>query len=205
MNTDIWVEIVRVSPSLLWFALIMVVVILIFPIVRDDILPRINSIKLGDLVITLSEALKRRHQPIVASFVNCVSRRAVRLSSALNGSRLLWVDDNLSHNEEEQRFLKLAGVAIDVALDTESAIYHLRSNSYDVIISDICRDCDTIAGITFAEEMSKIREYSRKKILIYYVGKIDIDKSLPQNTFAITNRADELFHYTMDVIERQRG
>ena len=68
-------------------------------------------------------------------------------------STILWVDDNPENNTYPIKILEEQGVVINYALNTRAALEKIGSNKYDVIISDMVRGEDDIAGLTLLKEI----------------------------------------------------
>lgn len=118
----------------------------------------------------------------------------------MKGARTLWVDDNPSNNLYERTLLASLGVAADVAISTEEALYMMLRARYDLILSDMNRGSNDHAGIDLLQALSA----SDLDIpIVFYVSKLDPKRPIPAGAFGITNRADELLHYVFDLIERR--
>jgi CheY-like chemotaxis protein len=71
----------------------------------------------------------------------------------LEGSRVLWVDDNPGNNMFERQALKALGIQIDLSNSTDDALEKIRGRSYDLVISDMNRPPDAQAGYTLLNEV----------------------------------------------------
>ena len=83
----------------------------------------------------------------------------------------------------------------------------LRQTHYDLVISDIAREGAADEGLRFLSAMRR-PDNGRPTIFrptIFYVGLYDAAKGIPPYAFGITNSPDELLHYVMDVLERERS
>lgn len=67
--------------------------------------------------------------------------------------RLLWVDDHPSNNEAEIANLKQRNIAVYTTTSTEEALMLLSMYRYDVIISDMGRGDDSLAGLKLVESL----------------------------------------------------
>ena len=76
--------------------------------------------------------------------------------NTLKGKKILWVDDYPENNDYPKQMLEQAGVIFDLALETESAINILRTNKFDLIISDMGRGSNHSAGLDLLKELKKI-------------------------------------------------
>jgi CheY-like chemotaxis protein len=129
-----------------------------------------------------------------------VTRRAKVVRPLVQGSRILWVDDIPANNLYERTVLSSLGIATDLAVSTEEALYMAGRLKYDLIISDMNRAGDSSAGLKMLDQTQK-RGISAP--MIYYVGNIARKHRTPIRAFAITNRPDEVLHYVFDVLERR--
>lgn len=134
------------------------------------------------------------------SMLPSVERRARIVRPLLKGARTLWVDDYPSNNLYERTMLASLGVAADVALDTEEAVYMTLHAGYDLILSDMNRGSNNRAGMDL---LQRVRARGLDTPIVFYVGTIDQDRPTPAGAFAITNRPDELMHYIFDLLERR--
>jgi CheY-like chemotaxis protein len=134
------------------------------------------------------------------SLFPAVSHRAKHIRPLIDGSRILWVDDNPRSTFYERTTLATLGISIDVATSTEEALFMTKRIPFDAIISDIKHGTDDSAGITL---LDLLRARNIRTPLIFYIGAIDHTKPKPIGSFAITNLAAELFHYLFDVLERR--
>lgn len=67
--------------------------------------------------------------------------------------RVLWVDDNPQNNIYETRFFEERRIAVHNATTSADALRLLSMNHYDVVISDMGRGKDRLAGIRLVEQM----------------------------------------------------
>jgi CheY-like chemotaxis protein len=126
--------------------------------------------------------------------------RARNHLSVFKGAQILWVDDHPENNLNERRMLRQLNTEIDMVTNSEEALRILDNAKYDVVLSDMARGQDPLAGLDF---LQKLREFDRSTPVIFYIGVIDLDKGVPGRAFGITNRPDELLHLILDVLERK--
>ncbi len=67
--------------------------------------------------------------------------------------RVLWVDDHPQNNIFEKRFFEERRIAVHNATSSADALRLLAMNHYDVVISDMGRGEDRLAGVRLVEEM----------------------------------------------------
>lgn len=84
----------------------------------------------------------------------------------LTNATILWVDDRPGNNTYERMALETLGIRFVISTSTDDAVERLRSERYDLIISDMGRPPDSQAGYTL---LSKVREELKFKTpyLIY--------------------------------------
>jgi CheY-like chemotaxis protein len=156
---------------------------------------------LPQLQIKLQSKLKPHGEGMgQLSWMPSVQRRAQIVQSLLEGARVLWIDDNPSNNLYERTALAAVGVTIDLALSTEEAVPIASAMRPDVVISDIDRDGNPIAGL---EGLRTLGQLGLTAPFLFYTGKVDPAKSTPRGAFAITDRPDSLLHYVFDLLERR--
>lgn len=128
-----------------------------------------------------------------------VDRRGKVVRPLLKGARLLWVDDNPSSNIYERLALNSFGISTDLAISTEEALYFAERAKYDVILSDMRRGSNPMAG---TELLRSLKGRHIASPIVFYVGRLNQEPG-PVGAFAITDRPDELLHYVFDVLERR--
>lgn len=79
--------------------------------------------------------------------------------------RLLWVDDHPQNNVYEERFFEDHRIAVHTVTGSVDAFRLLAMYDYDVVISDMGRGEDRLAGIRLVEEMRAQRDET--PVLIY--------------------------------------
>jgi CheY-like chemotaxis protein len=204
--TAIIVQVISILPSLLWFGLAVLAFSLLYPRVRDELLPRIGGLEAFGVVVTfarqeLDRIIEERDAQVSEQERSHVMRRAQRLAPVLQGARILWVDDQPENNRTEQRILTTLGVEVDSVRSTDEALNRLKQASYDVLISDMARDTPD-AGLQLLGEARK-----RGSMLptVFYVGYADPARGTPPYALGIADQPADLLHYVFDALERQRG
>ena len=131
-----------------------------------------------------------------------VMRRVQLVAGVLPGARILWVDDRPENNLFERATFKSMGIGISLATSTEGAVATLQAEPADLLISDMERYGNRAAGLQLLERLQGLPE---RPATIFYVGSLDRGRGTPPGAFGITNRPDELIHYVLDVLERDRA
>lgn len=129
-----------------------------------------------------------------------VLRRIASNGDALEGARILWVDDSPQNNELEVRTLECLGASVVVAENTGEAVADLRDSGADLVISDIARPERPRAGL---EDLSLLKTAAGPIAIIFYIGRT-AKAGVPEGAFGITTRPDELLHLCLDALERTR-
>ncbi len=119
----------------------------------------------------------------------------------LPGARILWVDDHPSNNEYERQALQALGVQFTLSLSTEDALQRLRTENYDVIITDLGRGADPNAGFTLLDEAKRLRPTTP---VIIYAGARAVQEgemARQRGAYASTNSPQELFRQVVSALQ----
>ena len=128
-----------------------------------------------------------------------IVKRLERSADVLKGALILWVDDDPAGNLNEAQMLRPFGAWIEFATTSREGQELLSKGRFDVVISDIDRESRKDEGVRFVQQIGG------KPPTILYVTKLDEELGTPAHAFAITNRPDQLLHYVLDVLDRERG
>lgn len=150
---------------------------------------------------TLEQAISKQSVTVSQSAQTQVLRRAHHVASVLQGAQILWVDDRPSNNLYERHLLRSLGVFVDLARSTEEALEMLQDTYYDAVISDMGRVGVQDEGLRL---LTEIRKQEVCPLLIFYTWGIDESRGTPAYAFGITDRPNDLLHYIIDVLERER-
>ncbi len=205
-------KLIELIPSLLWFFLVVFILLLFYRPIRDNLLPKLGSLKaMGveilfaadsmDASIELAEKNQRWTVKVSAVDKRRVLNRVKQHLNILKGAQALWVDDCPENNINERRMFRQLETEIDIARSTQEALDILKSGRYDVIFSDMARGENAAAGLEFLEQL---RNTDKATPVIFYIGVLDPGKGTPAQAFGITNRPDELLHLTLDALERKK-
>jgi len=206
-------ELIETIPSILWFIFILVVFILFYKRIRDELLPKLGSIKAAgvefsfvensiEAAIEFGEKSERWHVKVPEKDKKAALNRAKHHLNTFRDTKVLWVDDHPENNRNERRMFRQLKVDIDIAMNSNEALEMLRCDIYDLVISDIARDDkEDLDGLQF---LSELRKTDPDTPVIFYVGVMEAGKGVPEYAFGITNRPDELLHLTLDALERKR-
>ncbi len=156
---------------------------------------------LPQLQVKLQSTLSKQGQETgPLSWMPSVQRRAQVVQPLLEGARVLWVDDQPTNNLYERTALAAVGVTVDLAVSTTEALHVASALRPDVVISDINREGNPVAGLA---GLSAFRRRGLTAPFVFYTGKVDTTKPTPPGAFAITDRPDSLLHYVFDLLERR--
>ena len=136
------------------------------------------------------------HAREIASVVS----RVAATPRPLAGAHVLWVDDRPENNIYERQALEALGLRFTLSRSTEDALDQVRSQSFDVIISDMGRPPDARAGYTLLE---RLRESGVNTPYIIYAGSASPEhkaQAAQKGAFGATNRPQDLFKMVIDAI-----
>ena len=204
-------EFLKIVPSILWFIFILVLFILFYKRIRDELLPKLGSIKAAgvefsfvensiEAAIEFGEKSERWDIKVPEKDKKAALNRAKHHLNTFRDTKILWVDDYPENNRNERRMFRQLKADIDIAKNSNEALEMLRYEIYDLVISDIARDDkDDLDGLQF---LSELRKTDPDTPIIFYVGVMQAGKGVPEHAFGITNRPDELLHLSLDALER---
>ena len=204
--------VLKLVMQLRWFFLVILVLILFYRPIRDNLLPRLGGFKAGgleilfaadsmDASIELAEKDQRWKVKVSAVDKRRVLNRVKQHLNILKGVQVLWVDDYPENNINERRMFRQLETEIDIARSTQEALDILKNGRYDVVFSDMVRGENAAAGLEFLEQF---RNTDKTTPVIFYIGVFNPEKGTPAQAFGITNRPDELLHLTLDALERKK-
>lgn len=127
---------------------------------------------------------------LVSHIVDSVSPRSVREAEK---ATILWVDDVPGNNVYERRALEAVGFKFVLASSTDEALDLINKQPFRLIISDLGRPSDRMAGITLLE---KLRASGNTTPYIIYGSARALtirEEAQRKGAFDVTNRPDELF------------
>jgi CheY-like chemotaxis protein len=115
-------------------------------------------------------------------------------------TRILWVDDCPENNRLERQSLEALGVKFVIARGTDEVFNALDSAKFDLVISDLSRPPDDIAGLRLLDAL-RLRGiripyiiYGSERALKYG------DEARKKGALGVMSRADELFKAVLTVI-----
>jgi CheY-like chemotaxis protein len=145
------------------------------------------------------EAIARDARAAAHAVAEIATPRMIRRAGR---ATVLWVDDRPSNNIHEREALEALGVTFVVTTSTDEALQKLRSQSFDVIISDMVRPPDSEAGYTLLDMLRKSGDQT--PFIIYAGSRAPAHRAEARRRGAIgcTNRPNELFEMVLDALTR---
>ena len=205
-------ELVKLIPSILWFLLVVVLLILFYRPIRDELLPKLGVFKaMGvelsfvkdsiDAALELAEKSPQWKVEVPSKDKEQALKRARKHLHVFRDAQFLWVDDHPENNFNEVVMFRQLKAGAQTAESTEKALEILKSRHFDLVISDMARGDEATAGLEFLKQFRKVNKTTP---VIFYLGEFDPEKGVPAQAFGITNRPDELLHLTLDALERNK-
>ena len=81
--------------------------------------------------------------------------------------KILWVDDFPSNNKSIMDIYKNIGVQFDIAIDNESAYDLLKMNKYNLVITDMGRHSQNMAGILLIKNINQMSINTKPPVIFY--------------------------------------
>jgi CheY-like chemotaxis protein len=78
------------------------------------------------------------------------------VASKLVGRAVLWVDDNPHHNTYEAIALRMIGLVVQQVTSTEAALEALKGEMFNLVISDMGRGSDKLAGYVLLDAIRSL-------------------------------------------------
>jgi hypothetical protein len=215
---DVGDELIQVIPGVLW-ALVALLALFLFHKQIRALLGQVQSARLpGNVELkfrpafqgAVEKAWKERSLP--ESELGLAPDKALRLldrarrnADAVVGARVLWVDNDPQGNAWEREAMDALEISVTTVLSTEEAEFFLERGRVDLVISDMTRPDEEVderpAGYKLRDAMHR---HGVTAPLIFYILELDLDRTAPERTFAMTNRPDELLDYVMDALTVRR-
>jgi CheY-like chemotaxis protein len=105
---------------------------------------------------------------------------------------ILWVDDQPANNTYERQALEALGINVVFSTSTEDALLRMRSSRFDVVVSDMGRPPDPLAGYTLLEQLRSAGD--KTPFVIYSTSDRPEHKALARKrgAFGSTSNPQEL-------------
>ncbi len=101
------------------------------------------------------------------------------LKEKASSMKILWVDDFPANNKSIMDIYQNIGVDFDIAIDSEDAYELLEKNKYNLIITDMGRHSENMAGLSLIKNIKKMSINPKPPVILYASQKaIDMYGSL---------------------------
>lgn len=208
----LWIELIKILPSVLWFILIAILMIKFYKPIRYELIPKLTGFKaMGVEFSFIEKSIKSALQlaekkptwkvEVPNSARENVLKRAQKHLDIFRDAHILWIDDVPENNNNEKKMFDQLKVNIEFTKTTDYALELLQKRHYDIILSDMARVNEADAGLKFLKQFRKVDSSTP---VIFYIGVFDPNRGVPGGAFGITNRPDELLHLVLDALERKR-
>ena len=200
-NQQLIIEIIKITPNLLLYLVILIVFLRYRRPFVEGVLPKISGFKAFAIEASflregLESAVKAGKNPnlqVSNSLMQRISHYPKR------PVRVLWVDDNRDTVMYESGVLQGLGLLVEFAKTSANAMDRLEKEKFQIVISDIRRGDKNTEGLDF---MARMRAANMQAPVIYYVSELDKSKGVPLGAFGITDDPNELIHLALDLAER---
>lgn len=209
-----WHELIKILPDMAWLLFWAILITLFYKPIRYQLIPKLSNLSmLGVKMSFIKESIEAavelgkkspQWQVVVPTKdKERVEQRAKKCLAQLQGGQILWVDDHPENNVNERRMFRQLKMDVDSVHSTEEALEMLTRSNYDIVLSDIPRGQDTLAGLDFLQRYVDSLKDQAPLPVIFYIGDIDQSKGVPGYAFGLTQRPDELLHLVIDAMERR--
>ena len=115
---------------------------------------------------------------------------------------VLWVDDAPSNNYFEQETLRALGIKTVTSLSTDNALSLLKTNHFDLVISDFSRPDDPQAGYTLLAHLRQLG-YDTPYIIYSSSNRSDYRKAaIERSAYGTTNDPQELVSLVLSALKQ---
>jgi len=182
-----------------WPIVVLILAVIVFFVFRPNIARVIDRIRHVDKKSisfyspNLEKAVKPQLERIIAK-VSCgdykqLKRRVSHTLDLFKGTKILWISSDPKRSQYEKDALtKDFGANLEVVKSTDEAAK--KAIEYNLVVSEVLND-----------DVTKI--FQSKWTIAYVVDDV-WGKEKPPYIFGYTNRVDALFHYIIDILERDK-
>lgn len=120
----------------------------------------------------------------------------------MEGSQVLWVDDQPDNNNYTRHALEALRVKVFISTSTDDALDKIHMEHFDAVISDVGRPPDPLAGYTLLDEL---RSSGNQIPFIIYTSSCSPERqaeAIRRGAVGYTNNATELFEMVVLALER---
>lgn len=200
---------IRIVQTISWPVVVLVVVLVVFYNAKSFIAPKELELTPKGLKISffLLQAAERGgpdgatppYSPPDLKNIEATAREASKLS--LEGTEVLWVDDNPEYQVYERNALEQLGVKFTLAKSTGEAIPLIKQHKYRLVITDFARSDDPNAGYTLLSELKKLQPSTPLIIYSASANQQFIAEAKQKGVFTETNQAQVLFNEAINAIK----
>ena len=200
-------RLVQVLKVLVWpVALLLILVLFKDKSVPRDIELNEKGIKISFYLLKAAESGgpsgKPPETPPNSKDIQDVARKASTIS--LDKATILWVDDNPADQQYERGALSALGIKFVQAKSTAEALPLLRSQQFNLVITDFKRADDERAGYTLLKE---VRSLPHPPPLVIYSAAASPEfeaEAKKMGALAETNQPQRLFSLAIEAIAGQK-
>lgn len=218
MSDAVLTTLIKVAPDLLWvlFALI------VFLVLRRPLVRQLDRLRTAETMfgsfnfevalglvehVAESRAAGAGGAAPVRDVPSPLERQAValrlkRAAALLRDGRILWVDDVPANNSTLIALFRRMGMVVSTVESTESGLAELRRSQYDLVITDMHRQKDDLAGFHLLDQLAAEQ---RDLPVILFTGSFDPWKGVHPRLFGYATAYDDLIHLVIDVMDRVRS
>jgi len=213
IDQKVYIEIIKIIPDLLWVLLALVIFIYSYRLIKKTLLPNVTNISAFGIKINMLKesidsiydiAKKDKMWDVSISELdkNIVLKRTNRNLNLFKNLSILWFDDRPDTLKNEIKMFRQLGGKIEITTTFEKTISMLKTNNFDLMISDIDRKNGEEDGVSTLKKLYKNKTYLPT---IFYIGDVNEELGIPPHAFGLTNRPDELLHLVIDILERKNS
>lgn len=140
---------------------------------------------------------KTRKSVDLEGVAQATSRAAGSLT--VSQAKVLWVDDNPDNQQYERNALSALGIKFDLARNTDEAMARLKTDKFNLIITDFYRSDDPQGAYTL---LGKLKNISSPPPVIIYSGSSNPDfekEAKTRGAYGETNSPQRLFDLVVNV------
>jgi CheY-like chemotaxis protein len=121
-----------------------------------------------------------------------------KLSQALTGSKVLWVDDHPEWNLRERQLFRTLGIDVVPVLSNDEAVHAVNLRQFELIISDIDRGGEEGGNVL----PSRLHAVGVGIPLIFYIGSVDPSRDVPAGAASLTDDPAILVRDALNVLSK---
>lgn len=115
--------------------------------------------------------------------------------------RILWVDDNPYNNNFLIKSFMDLGMEVQIAFDTNMAIEIFKMMNFNIIITDMDRPPEVLAGLNLIEKIREINQEIEIAIFANYWARKNHGKEKLYRVQFISHESSKLFFYVLKCLK----